>query len=182
MTADPRVLELEGQVTELQRQLRLLQTDAVTGIPVRRVFERELRKTFILGLGTLRDSDRFGILMIDIDHFKRFNDERGHLEGDTALRRVARIIQEHVRPDDLLARYGGEEFVVIVPRADRKSVIRLAERVRTAVDLDYYPLTVSVGYSLRLPGDGSEWAVVERADAALYQAKDAGRNCVQGNI
>lgn len=174
-----RVQILEDTVRRLQRDIRRLQTDAVTGVPVREVFERRLAGQNP-GLGK-RASDRFGILMIDIDHFKQFNDDHGHLEGDIVLRQVAQTIKEHLRPEDFLARYGGEEFVVIVPRVNRGLIARLAGRVRMGVHLRS-SVTISVGYSIRYSGDESERAVVERADAALYEAKDAGRNRVRGNI
>jgi diguanylate cyclase (GGDEF)-like protein len=179
MTDSIRVLHLQDEVAELQRQIRRLQTDAVTGLPVRSVFDREIANQRTKG--GKRRADLFGILMIDIDHFKRYNDEHGHLDGDLELRRIAECIQKHLRPEDLLARYGGEEFAVIVPRSSRALLVRLAERVRMGVWLSG-ETTISVGYAARRFADPDEWAVVARADAALYEAKNAGRNCVRGNI
>lgn len=169
---------LETEIAELQCQLKALQTDPVTGVPVRRVFERELRHAFAHRLPR-RASDRFSILMIDIDHFKKFNDEFGHLEGDRVLHLVAHTIQRCLRPQDLLARYGGEEFVVLLPATWEYTTHSLSERVRQAVAANT-PVSISIGHATRWFEDENEWKVVERADAALYEAKNAGRNCVLG--
>ena len=124
--------------------------------------------------------------MIDIDHFKAFNDSYGHQAGDEALRRVAQAINAHVRrPADLAARYGGEEFAVVLTETDAAGTRLLAEKIRSAVEhmqpanTATNKLTVSLGACTRYakPGDVQE-ELISTADKALYQAKKRGRNRV----
>jgi diguanylate cyclase (GGDEF)-like protein len=129
-----------------------------------------------------RGDERVGVLMIDIDHFKRLNDAAGHAAGDRAIQRVAGTVSTCLRNGDGLYRYGGEEFCVLLPGADEEAAAAVGERIRAAVEAvrfdgeEHLPggrLTVSIGVAVGAPRDG-----VGRADGALYEAKDRGRNQV----
>jgi len=130
-------------------------------------------------------SDRYGhplsALMIDIDHFKRINDERGHAEGDRVLEWIAEILRNRVRETDLAGRWGGEEFVVLLPSTPATKAHRLAEELRRAVaeapDSGLMPVTISIGYAGYLQGEGNA-RFMQRLDRALYAAKREGRNRV----
>lgn len=156
-------------------------TDMLTGLPNRRRFDEEFTRAFG---SAIRRSSPIGVALIDIDHFKNYNDAFGHQAGDDALRRIASAIAESVeRSGDFAARYGGEEFVVILEDTTLAGAAGVAERIRHAV-LDEgiaSPngglLSVSVGVAARLPGSTGE-ALLRQADAALYEAKRAGRNRV----
>jgi diguanylate cyclase (GGDEF)-like protein len=122
--------------------------------------------------------------MLDIDHFKRFNDTYGHACGDYVLQQVAKIISEGVRNHDLAARYGGEEFVVLLGNTDAPSAMMVAERIRKnieACDFNYenqhMTVTISIGVAVLQPGKKiSPAKLVEYADEALYISKNNGRN------
>jgi diguanylate cyclase (GGDEF)-like protein len=118
----------------------------------------------------------FSVAIFDIDHFKHINDEHGHLHGDRMLQTVAHAIDDSARETDFVARYGGEEFVVIMPRTPLEGASVFAERLRARIEADL-PVTVSCGLAAALDGDTSD-SLMARADAALYRAKAAGRNCV----
>ena len=155
--------------------------DALTGLPNRRYFDELLA---IMG-PRRRDTDSLGILMIDIDHFKRLNDQHGHAQGDVVLKEVAGAIATTLRAEDTPVRYGGEEFAVMLRRASAPQASEAAERVRAAVaglsparlGLDA-PVTVSVGVAVASE-DEQVSAVIGRADAALYRAKRRGRDRVE---
>jgi diguanylate cyclase (GGDEF)-like protein len=165
----------EHEVQELNRELlRTARLDTVTGIGNRRALDEA-----ILGLtGT-----RLAAVLLDLDHFKAFNDRNGHLAGDEALAKLGAILRQAVRRDDTVFRYGGEEFLILIPGGDRESAAALAERVRLAVQDDAtggpWGLTVSAGVAVadRFSA-GSPLGLLRRADAALYQAKRGGRNRV----
>jgi diguanylate cyclase (GGDEF)-like protein len=156
-------------------------TDTLTGLPNRRRFDEEFARAFG---SAIRRSSPIAVAIIDIDHFKNYNDAFGHQAGDEALRRIAHAIAESVeRSGDFAARYGGEEFVVILEDTTLAGAAGVAERIRHAV-LDAAipapaggPLSVSVGVAARLPGSTGE-ALLRQADGALYDAKNAGRNRV----
>ncbi|GEM_PF-2507535 len=130
-------------------------------------------------------SDRYGqplsALMIDIDHFKRINDERGHAEGDRVLEWIADVLRNRVRETDLAGRWGGEEFVVLLPSTPATKAHRLAEELRRSVaeqrDAAVTPVTISIGYAGYRHGEGSA-RFMQRLDRALYAAKGKGRNRV----
>ncbi len=121
------------------------------------------------------------LLMVDADHFKSINDTMGHLIGDRVLIEVARRLQAALRPTDMLARYGGEEFCVVLPDIDDIVGLAIAERLRKTIEsaeMEGRRVTVSIGLSRRIPDDTIA-ALLERADQALYRAKEGGRNQVQ---
>jgi len=152
--------------------------DGLTGLHNRRwldeTFSRQVERA-------VRAGRALTLLLIDIDHFKRLNDERGHAAGDEALRQVSAALAAAVRPRDSLARYGGEEFAVLVPDVEGAQSLQVAERLREAVagralsGADGTTLTISVGVAVKAAGDTLP-SLLERADAALYRAKASGRN------
>ena len=156
-------------------------TDTLTGLANRRRFDEEFARAFG---SAIRRSSPISVAIIDIDHFKNYNDTFGHQAGDEALRSIAEAIAESVeRSGDFAARYGGEEFVVILEDTTLGGAAGVGERIRNAVlDVGLAApggglLSVSVGVAARLPG-GSGEELLRQADAALYAAKNAGRNRV----
>jgi diguanylate cyclase (GGDEF)-like protein len=159
-------------------------TDSLTGLPNRRHFEQALR-------GELARIGRYGgrcaVAMLDLDHFKAYNDRNGHGAGDVLLQELGRVIQGHLRAGDVGARYGGEEFAVLMLNTGCAEAMHVVERLRQIVESHPFPhrqhqpggwLTFSAGVA-ECPGDGETYeALLERADAALYGAKAAGRNRV----
>jgi diguanylate cyclase len=126
---------------------------------------------------------RFAVVLFDLDYFKAYNDEHGHLAGDAALARMGAVLRRAIRGDDLAFRYGGEEFLLLLPDTDLAGAHHVAERVRRAVvediDSDLPPFTISGGIAVSEPADGRDpQRVLRRADAALYRAKRGGRNRV----
>ena len=194
--------ELRGKVAELlevKRQLeeanaalaaanaaleRLSAIDALTGIANRRRLDEALDAAV---RNAARESEAIGAAMIDIDHFKAFNDLYGHPAGDACLKAVARAIESSLeRAADLAARYGGEEFLVLMPNTDLEGAAVVAERLRRSVEALALPhgeskvsdhVTVSVGYAAFVPEPGSRpGELVDAADRALYAAKEHGRD------
>lgn len=167
------------QARERERLLQMMAvTDKLTGIPNRHAFEEVGKRYFERAK---REAKPLALLMIDIDHFKRINDTFGHPAGDEVLRQVAQTLQRQVRASDFAARYGGEEFVVLLPNCDLPHAQKKAERIRKAVvglGLEQGRVTVSVGVALAAPDQETLEETIERADAALYEAKQAGRNRV----
>ncbi len=156
---------------EAERQARVqAETDPLTGLPNRRHFLAQLEQR-------AAGDFRYALLMMDIDDFKRLNDEHGHLHGDAVLERVARVLRANIRDGDLLARYGGEEFVVAMPGADLEQALQVAERLRRAVERDT-PSSVSIGCAVREPGESLD-DVLRRADDLLLFAKRTGKNVVR---
>jgi diguanylate cyclase (GGDEF)-like protein len=159
-------IESSDLAAELARQA---ETDPLTGVANRRGLARALERD----LAAARRSDRhLAVAVLDLDHFKAYNDTQGHQAGDLLLRGAVRAWREHLRAGDLLARYGGEEFVVVLPDAgDSVAAMRAIERVRVATP----GVTASAGVAL---WDGREPAahLIRRADGALYEAKRGGRD------
>jgi diguanylate cyclase (GGDEF)-like protein len=161
-------------------------TDGLTGVANRRSFDsailNEVRRA-------RRECSALSLFMIDVDHFKQYNDRYGHLAGDDVLARVAAQLSALLRrPADFVARYGGEEFVAVLPQTDGAAAFRMAEELRArieALDIPTSPgcggrLTVSIGVTTSVPGQGDEAAdFIRSADTALYAAKSSGRNCVR---
>jgi len=159
-------------------------TDGLTELANRRVFDERLELEW---RRCRRSRQPLSLLMIDIDHFKRFNDNHGHVAGDQCLREVARTISTSVaRAADLVARYGGEEFAAILPETSDRRAADLAEELRTKIeelsmdDLEASAgITVSIGVATEVPCEDRQAAdLVRRADASLYRAKNRGRNVV----
>jgi diguanylate cyclase (GGDEF)-like protein len=120
------------------------------------------------------------VVMIDIDHFKRINDNHGHLVGDKVLCELAHLLQSQMRNDDLLVRWGGEEFVMVLLNTTLNDTIELTERLRQYVakqNIQGMALTISLGVAQYNSQDSAD-SILERADKALYKAKSQGRNCV----
>jgi diguanylate cyclase (GGDEF)-like protein len=164
-------------------------TDQLTGLSNRRAFDEALERE---SRRTLREGSQISLLLLDIDHFKEFNDQYGHQVGDDCLRTVAAAVRESVRAMDTVARYGGEEIVVILPSADTAAAIRVAEQVRSAIEAlrlthEGNPegggwVTASIGAATALARSGGTMRMPEglllAADNALYKAKHEGRNRV----
>lgn len=173
-------MELDSTRVRLQKANEkldaLAMTDELTGIANQRRFNQKIEEEYHRVLRTRRP---FSVLMIDVDHFKLFNDRFGHLAGDDVLRLTALAIRESLRNIDLIARYGGEEFVALLPETDLDQAMRAAERARQAVegiDFGESPVTISVGVAEFQIGKETVRDLLNRADAALYRAKNAGRN------
>lgn len=169
-----------ARVYSLRRAESRASTDALTGLPNRRYFDEYIA----LLASRRRAEDRLGVLMVDIDRFKRLNDTFGHAVGDHVLRAVAGAIAQAVREDDVPARFGGEEFVVLLRNPSPEVAFEVGERVRRTVgQLDLRRLgvpsvSVSVGVAVASEPDGSIDALIQAADRALYRAKRAGRDRV----
>ena len=168
---------------ELARVKMLSMTDELTGLPNRRAFLRRLEDE--VGR-TRRYGFRLALVMIDLDHFKSINDRYGHAGGDTVLRTYAEEILTVFRQHDLVARYGGEEFAVLLPNTDEHGAMAALNKVRRAVsetrwemDGHYMELpTFSAGLTLFVQGDDTQ-SLIQRADEALYSAKNLGRNRIE---
>ncbi len=166
--------------SELERQAT---HDALTGIYNRRAILDTLHAQ-VNRMG--RDGENCGAIMIDVDYFKRINDLHGHPTGDAVLRGIADILAKHLRAEDTVGRYGGEEFLIVVGAARPETVLGLAERLRRAVEespLDaggqIHRITISVGVGLAgSEGTPDTARLIQRADRALYRAKESGRNRV----
>jgi two-component system cell cycle response regulator len=166
---------------DLGYALELALTDPLTGF-----YNQRYLMSHLSGLLSGSGVDRIGVMMLDLDHFKEVNDRWGHPVGDQALRLVADTLRARVRLFDSIARYGGEEFVVVMPGTTEQEAEAAAERLRIAIEqIRFEPepgvwhrLTVSIGVVCVRPGPTPE-RVLQLADAALYRAKDAGRNCMK---
>jgi len=174
---------------DLEKAFRLVESlaslDGLTEIANRRRLDQVLEHAWRVAI---RAGSRFSLLLIDVDHFKAYNDIHGHLAGDDCLRRIARVTSEMVsRPSDLVARYGGEEFAVVLPDTPQPGAHKVAERIRAAIEALAMPhggnphgvVTVSIGCATCTPEpDMQIGGLIESADSALYRAKAGGRNAV----
>ncbi len=180
-TLEQQVLQRTEALVVANRKLEYLATtDPLTGVNNRRQFDEKLRDCIRMGQ---RTGHGFSILLLDADHFKKVNDNYGHLVGDAVLKHIARLIADNIRVTDFVARYGGEEFVVILPNAPSASAVgTVAEKIRSAIESASFPevghMTVSIGSSDWLEGEVGATGVIQRADEALYMAKASGRNRV----
>lgn len=180
--------ELQEKVIELQRtkeELRQLAiTDGLTGLYNYRYFKEQLLQEL---KRAQRHSLNISVVMIDIDHFKQYNDKNGHPAGDVVLKDIARLLRDNIRNIDLAARYGGEEFSLILIETDKPSAKIVSEKIRKLVE-DYGfayessqpdgKLTISTGVA-KFPEDGEDFdTLVSKADQRLYRAKEAGRNLI----
>ncbi len=166
---------LRQQNEELER---LSASDSLTGLSNRRVLTQRLSEEL---LRAQRQNHSFSVLMLDVDHFKKYNDAHGHPAGDDVLKRVAKILRACTRAGDCTARYGGEEFAVLLSGKGADAALQLAERIRERVAEEAFPagsITVSAGIA-EFPQHGhTADAVISSADEALYEAKREGRNRV----
>lgn len=193
--AATRAARLEARFAEKSRELDLIResltkseerarTDALTGLPNRRALEEFFRTA---QTSVMEQGQPLSAMLIDIDHFKRFNDSFGHGVGDQVLRLVAKALRERIREVDLPARYGGEELIAVLPGADLTAATATAERIRRSISEckitrrstgEVLPgITVSIGVGQFLFGESMD-DLIERCDRALYQAKKSGRNLV----
>jgi len=166
-----------------ERTKELAYIDGLTGIHNRRFFEMRIAEELERAQ---RFQGRMAVIMIDIDHFKRINDEFGHLLGDEVLRAVSMILKQQLRKMDMVCRYGGEEFAVVVPETTGENALSVAEKLRRQVEAFDFPgvprpVTISCGVA-DFPTQGlTRDEVVAAADSALYLAKQAGRNRVKAS-
>lgn len=176
--------ELELLKKELEKTKQKATTDALTGIANREAFEKRLKEETEEAAGSGRP---LCMLFADIDFFKRFNDQYGHLVGDMVLRITAAMIKGFIRGNDMVARYGGEEFVMLLPNTDLNGAKFVAETIRSFFENKKWKakdtgasigsITLSFGVSLYRPGEALD-AFIKRADDALYKSKSDGRNRV----
>ena len=193
--ATARAAKLEASFAEKSRELDTIRdslnkseqrarTDTLTGLPNRRALEEFFRQVQI---AAMERDEPLSVLLIDVDHFKKFNDNYGHGVGDQVLRLVAKAVRERVRENDLPARYGGEELIAVLPRADLETCSGVAERIRRSIAECQFTrrstgemlpqITVSIGVGQFQFGE-SMADLIDRCDRALYLAKKLGRNRV----
>jgi diguanylate cyclase len=172
---------LERTLEDLRREAT---TDGLTGIANRRYFDMTLQT---MSGDAMNSGDDLSLLLIDIDHFKKVNDTWGHATGDAVIQFVATTLAQNVRGQDCVARYGGEEFAIILPTTSIEAAMHVGDNIRTALSRRPFAaptfeetvraVTVSIGVACYEPGE-SLAQLVQRADAALYQAKKTGRDRV----
>src|SRR5256886_1038831 len=172
------ITDISAQVDLMREREQLARTDPITGLMNRRAAEEVLERE---ASRAQRFGSRISVALVDLDLFKQVNDRHGHAAGDEALRAVAQVITSAMRGVDVAARWGGDEMIAILPATGLEGARSFGERVRAAVEgLDekvMHGVTLSVGVAELQPGE--DWAdAVRRADAKLYEAKDAGRNRV----
>jgi len=182
LRAGRRIIELQSELIEAREVLREQAThDPLTGLwnhtEILRILRRQLSRAE-------REGGDVSVIMADLDHFKKVNDNHGHMAGDTVLRLVSRRMLSQVRDYDYIGRYGGEEFLLVLPGCDRESAAELGERIRLSIcgecmDIPdgMVPVTISLGVATHRCGKKCDVdALVRAADEALYRAKKNGRN------
>lgn len=179
-TIDSLRIDCANLEAQMHRLRRVASTDELTGLWNRRFLLDSLRLSHSFAV---RQQLPLSIVMLDVDHFKAFNDDFGHAAGDEALRDVAALIQSCARDHDVAARYGGEEFVILLPGAGRRGAAAMAERLRRRVAARasrFRPITASLGAATLRPRGTAELPRAETllnfADSAMYQSKRRGRN------
>jgi diguanylate cyclase (GGDEF)-like protein/PAS domain S-box-containing protein len=178
---------LENELLDANNKLEVFSyQDGLTGLANRRLYDKTLADEW---LRALRGHTPISMILIDIDHFKEFNDHHGHIEGDKCLQQISRVLESiAARSTDLCARYGGEEFVLLLPNTKNEMAIKLAEKARQAVEDLMIPhgkstiseyVTISAGVCSMIPKVGQPAiALFDETDKKLYQAKQNKRNCV----
>jgi diguanylate cyclase (GGDEF)-like protein len=172
------LLTLTALLTRINRLQQHAVFDAVTGLRNHRYFQVRLRDE-------LKRTDRQGavtsLVLLDLDDFKKVNDQHGHTVGDQVLRLVGTVLERNARGADVVCRYGGEEFAAILPETGLQDAVTVAERFRLAVQQasSAPSVTISAGVACYPEHGGSSDRLIAAADAALYRAKDAGKNCVK---
>ncbi len=183
-----RLSDSSSEITKLRDELAFARqdamTDGLTGLANRKCFDQKLEQAVESALET---NSPLALIMADLDHFKVFNDKFGHTVGDQVLRIVGNALTQRVKGEDTAARYGGEEFAIILPMTSIGGATALADDIRTTIaskklvkkggKTDYGVITLSLGATCYLPGEPLN-EFIERADAALYEAKEFGRNRV----
>lgn len=171
--------KLQQQAEEIEHHAATARTDPLTQVNNRRAFDLELERRFV---EWKRFQSAYSVVLIDVDHFKKFNDIHGHQAGDAVLRGVARVLREAMRELDVVCRYGGEEFAIIMPATEGDQARRGAERARQAIEAAKFEfegttlqVTASVGLAEIQVGEDNE-SLIRRADEALYASKKQGRN------
>ena len=183
-----RIVRFASIAIENGSLFRQATTDRMTGLFSHHFFEKNLDEELERAR---RYKATFSLVMFDIDHFKKFNDAYGHLQGDRIIREIARLLCKSIRQVDFPARYGGEEFAVILPAVDVKGALVVAERLRKRVETFNFtsldggqPLHVTISLGVTEFDAESAYApseIIREADRALYQSKEKGRNCVTVN-
>lgn len=185
---EDRLTLSKNEISNLQQSLEAIRaeslTDPLTGLGNRKYFDR------MIGMAVqsaLASGEPLSLLLLDVDHFKSFNDSYGHLTGDQVLRLVGLSLKQTIKGQDITARYGGEEFAVVLPNTALRQALTVADHIRRAVMAKELKkkstgeilgrVTISVGVSMLKQGDDT-YALIERADACLYAAKRNGRNRV----
>ena len=191
----PKVLNARARtLLRLKRANDLLKElahiDFLTEIPNRREYTRMIKIAWREGM---RSGNKLSVILIDIDHFKSYNDNYGHIEGDKCLQKVARFLQCNInRPTDTVARYGGEEFILVLPNTDEDGAITIAELIQTKLEQLNIPhahsptakhITVSQGIASIIPSASNKLShLIQAADEALYTAKKSGRNKIMKGL
>jgi diguanylate cyclase len=185
---EDRLMASKEEINQLQANLETVRneslTDPLTSLANRKYFDAALDQAIA---DAVKSGEPLSLMMTDIDHFKTFNDTYGHLTGDQVLRLVAIALKQNVKGQDVAARYGGEEFVVLLPKTALMAAVTVADHIRRAVmgkelmrrstGEALGRVTISLGVAAWRKGD-TVGTLLERADACLYAAKRAGRNCV----
>lgn len=178
--AEQRIRELTDELHEISE---VAHKDFLTGTLNRRGMTEAFQREFARAE---RSREPISVALLDVDHFKRLNDQLGHEAGDVALVHLARVVRSALRPNDVLARYGGEEFVIVLPSTARTEAVAVMTRVQRELTKNYFLhdnqkvlITFSAGVAERRAQESAE-EVIKRADGALYLAKQAGRNRVAG--
>lgn len=180
-----RIVQLQEDLLEALKTSEFRAThDSLTGLwnryAILGILEKQLARS-------RRDGDEIAVIMADVDHFKKINDNHGHLAGDEVLRQTARRIKDSLRPYDDVGRYGGEEFIVVLPRCDAEAAVSIAERIRLEFEKNpivssegTFPVSLSFGLAITKGKDCQRTDdLIGLADDALYKAKESGRNRVE---
>jgi len=177
---DTAECRLQEQAVEIEAHISRSLTDPLTGLPNRREFNERLEERMS---AWNRRRESFSLLLLDVDHFKKLNDLHGHLAGDQVLATLGNSLRTSIRREDAVARYGGEEFAILLPNTSLEQATLVCRKVReaasqTAIQQDEHriAITVSGGLATIQLNEHVE-SLIQRADAALYAAKAAGRNC-----
>lgn len=175
--------ESQSKLEAINAKLKIMsEIDELTGLYNRRYVLRRLHETII----SLSGDSKIGVIMIDIDHFKKINDSYGHGMGDKVLNKISQTLKENIRKDDIVGRIGGEEFLILMPNITEKAILARAEILRQAVcDLEWdnkkIQVTISGGVYLSSSSDNLD-KILEQADLRLYQSKNQGRNRISYHL
>lgn len=173
---------IETQQAELEKLSTDALIDSLTRIPNRRCFDKRIAEELAR---FRRHGQTFSLALLDIDHFKQVNDQHGHIVGDRVLRAIAGVLSSDLRQSDFAGRYGGEEFVMILPETDWQEAVFVVNKIRRKIDQARFryedlniAVTLSAGVTQVGPEDKEALVIIERADSAMYRAKEIGRNQV----